>query len=159
MTPEQHARWKDFALRMAHLPSRRPPTAWVVEMVDWWFSLHDHPKYDIEDVNSWDDGETLVCDNVITFLWDRSDEAMSRRRFVSEDARRHAEERWMEQWGSAVSCCIRAGLDVVAEPSMGVLGFTLGDLRKMYPAGIPQWVVDWFDGDVREDPDETGVWL
>lgn len=31
-------------------------------------------------------------------------------------------------------------------PSAGVLGFTAGDLRRMYPEGVPNWV----KGDVQE---------
>ena len=48
---------------------------------------------------------------------------------------------WDEQWGGPVRCCIRAGLDCAFEESAGVLGFTAGDLRKMYPEGVPVWVV------------------
>lgn len=39
-------------------------------------------------------------------------------------------------------CCIRAGLDMAAEPSGGVLGFTAGDVRAMYPEGVPEWMFD-----------------
>lgn len=140
MTPEDFEHWKDFALRMAKLPSRTPPRKWVVEQVGWFFEVNNHPKYDVEDVTSWDQGESLVCDKVSEFLWDRQDEALARRGLRSEEARRNAEERWMSKWGNAVSCCIRAGLDLVAEPSMGVLGYTMGDLRKMYPEGFPPWL-------------------
>jgi hypothetical protein len=54
---------------------------------------------------------------------------------------------WDEQWISPVRCCIRAGLDVASNPSRyGVVGFTIGDIRKMYPQGIPQWIADQFVG-------------
>lgn len=156
MTSEQHARWKDFALRMARLPSRRPPTAWVVEMVQWWFDLNDHPQYDIADVTCWDQGEALVCDRVSEFLWDRSDEHFSGRGPDDYDRRELAAEHWLGTWGNAVSCCIRAGLDVVAEPSMGVLGFTVGDLRRMYPEGLPEWLDK---GQLATAGNDEGVWL
>ena len=45
-----------------------------------------------------------------------------------------------EQFTGPVRCCIRAGLDVAVSPSMGVMGFTAGDLRRMYPEGVPDWV-------------------
>ncbi len=48
---------------------------------------------------------------------------------------------WDEQWGGPIECCIRAGLDCAFEGSGGVLGFTAGDLRRMYPEGVPIWVV------------------
>jgi hypothetical protein len=46
---------------------------------------------------------------------------------------------------SPVGCCVRAGFDCAVKPSMGVLGFTAGDLRRMYPEGVPDWVKrgDW----------------
>lgn len=49
-------------------------------------------------------------------------------------------EQWDEQWGGPVHCCIRAGLDCASAPSMGVMGFTAGDVRRMYPEGVPDWV-------------------
>jgi len=56
---------------------------------------------------------------------------------------------------------IRAGLDMVVPDYMvsaGVLGFTIGDLREMYPEGLP----DWLPGFVKpkpETPDDTQIWL
>jgi len=46
---------------------------------------------------------------------------------------------------SPVACCVRAGFDCAVKASMGVLGFTAGDLRRMYPDGVPDWVKrgDW----------------
>ena len=76
-------------------------------------------------------------------------------------------EQWEDQWGSPVSCCIRAGLDTAVAPSGGVVGFTIGDLRKMYPEGVPEWVCPadeelqtWPNGGptgqtFSEAPDET----
>lgn len=49
-------------------------------------------------------------------------------------------QQWDDQWGGPVHCCIRAGLDCAFEPSMGVIGFTAGDIRCMYPEGVPDWV-------------------
>ena len=45
-----------------------------------------------------------------------------------------------EQFCSPVKCCIRAGLDMAVAPSEGVIGFTAGDIRKMYPQGVPDWI-------------------
>lgn len=53
-------------------------------------------------------------------------------------------EQWSEQWGGPVRCCIRAGLDVASAPSAGVCGFSAGDIRKMYPEGVPDWVKEFF---------------
>lgn len=48
--------------------------------------------------------------------------------------------RWNELWWSRVQCCIRAGIDMASEPSMGVMGFTAGDLRHMYDGDVPDWI-------------------
>ena len=49
-------------------------------------------------------------------------------------------EQWQDQWGGPVRCCVRAGLDTASAPSAGVLGFTAGDIRRMYPEGVPEWI-------------------
>jgi len=45
-----------------------------------------------------------------------------------------------EQFCGPVTCCIRAGLDMASAPSGGVIGFTAGDIRRMYPEGVPDWI-------------------
>jgi hypothetical protein len=45
-----------------------------------------------------------------------------------------------DQYCGPVRCCLRAGLDCASAPSAGVMGFTAGDLRRMYPRGVPKWV-------------------
>ncbi len=45
-----------------------------------------------------------------------------------------------DQFCGPVRSCIRAGLDMAGALSAGVLGFTAGDLRTMYPEGVPDWV-------------------
>ncbi len=80
-------------------------------------------------------------------------------------------EKRQEQFCSPVTCCIRAGLDMAVNPSGGVLGFTAGDLRKMYPEGVPDWVTggtghrwgyfcsDKINGTFAEMPNEAGLVL
>ena len=50
-------------------------------------------------------------------------------------------------------------LDVASEPSAGVVGFTVGDLRKMYPEGIPQWIQDGYESDLSAAKDSDPIWL
>lgn len=74
------------------------------------------------------------------------------------------QDRWERFFKDPVCCCVRAGLDMASAPSAGVVGFTVGDLRKMYPEGIPDWVAVFKDGkgkkiDIRTRPDSEGVWL
>ena len=59
-----------------------------------------------------------------------------------------------------ISCCIRAGFDVAVAPSAGVLGFTVGTLRRMYDGDIPDWISNFFKEPLTDDvPDDMGVWL
>jgi len=58
---------------------------------------------------------------------------------------------WEDQWSNPVGACVRAALDVAVGPSMGVSGFTAGDIRHMYPEGVPDWVQEFFTGaEIRE---------
>ena len=58
------------------------------------------------------------------------------------EALRHASR---DLYLSPVSCCIRAGCDCAVNSLGGVMGFTAGDVRRMYPEGLPGWVKngDW----------------
>jgi hypothetical protein len=58
-----------------------------------------------------------------------------------------------------VHCCLRSGLDLVGEQSGGVLGFTVGDLKRMYPEGIPEWITSKFTENLNQAEDKQGVWL
>lgn len=64
-----------------------------------------------------------------------------------------------------VCCAVRAGIDVVIPEQWhaGVVGFTAGDIRKMYPEGIPGWLQETFDKEYKESfsaaKDEDLIWL
>jgi hypothetical protein len=94
----------------------------------------------------------------------------------------HRYKRWDELWGDRIRCCLRAGIDMAVSPSAGVLGFTAGDLRRMYRGKVPDWVfgnepleVQTFNGVIPgiglipgetklngtfdTVPDNQGIWL
>jgi len=60
--------------------------------------------------------------------------------YWDDEEKQKAYENWDEKWGNRIRACIRAGLDLAAEPSMGVIGFTKADIERMYPEGVPKWV-------------------
>lgn len=113
-----------------------------------------------------------VCDQVSIFLSDyepgiecqscRDSTAKPCRCDEAEDLGR---DQWDEQWGGPVHCCIRAGLDVASAPSAGVVGFTVCDLRNMYPEGIPDWVNSEYRDpnghpvDLNQGECNVGIWL
>jgi len=64
-----------------------------------------------------------------------------------------------------LSATCRAAMDVIGEPGGGVLGWTVGDIKRMYDGQLPEWFdTGWKnenDGEVKlqNEPDEIGVWL
>lgn len=174
MTDEQFDRWKEFSLRMAktcYANSRRPSGEWVLSWVEDVFDRIESADY-IPDIIRWDDSRgnaTLVCDHVSEMMggdWPGYRPCRACR-FQDhpgdcrcDEIEVIAGEQWEEQWAGPVNCCVRAGLDLAAEPSAGVIGFSVGDLRRMYPDGLPDWVQDYFLEPIGADiEDRVPVWL
>lgn len=167
MTELQYERWKDFALRMAGAcfnHARRPTAAWIIGQVENWFYWRDFQK-NWCNYNSWDQDSYPLCDHISEFYddlypgayckacrhecrlgWPHYEQSCS----MCEMECRCDEVEWLIteqfdlQWLGPVRCCIRAGIDLACEPSAGVVGFTVCDLRRMFPEGIPDWVNSGF---------------
>lgn len=186
MTPEQFGRWKDFACRMARhaYPCYREANRKKIEgfVRDFFWTYFDGQSETISGTDSWDQGpDVYVCDLMSDYETDGIDvawrcpgdrvadflDAAAAETFESAYKGWQGEDRddfWRYRrksiWCDRVRCCVRAGLDVVAEPSAGVVGFRVGDLRRMYPEGLPDWVAGWFEAPITaETPDDMGVWL
>lgn len=156
MTPEQFERWKDFAFRMAakalHV-RQRPSREWVKDKLEDFF--RGLTPDEVQEITDWD-SKPYPCDMVAEasqywnpFYWNGEDKPF---------------HQFEEQWEGPVRCCIRAGLDVASSPSAGVVGFTMGDLRRMYPEGLPDWVTTFIIDPENPVPlesisDQDGVWL
>ena len=147
MTVEEHARWKDFATRLArhgwpNATERRKER--IAEVVGWFIKEYDSCR---ENVDGWDgNGKVYVCEDFSEFL----DNHCHRPRDVEVQTR----------FEMQVASCVRAGLDVAVSPSAGVVGFNVGTLRRMYNGKIPAWVTDWFKPPLTgTEPDTAGIWL
>ena len=164
MTPPEYRQWKSFALHMAargwklRRANRRRLVALVKE-----FFRHidiDYCKY-VPLFRAWCETDdvrtaglrgdtTLVCDIATLFLGD-----MNTYDYYPRDSWGDGlYARWRDSWGSMVRCCVRAGLDLAMDPGeIGVLGFTVGDLRRMFRGRLPAWVADrqWEHGSVFGD--------
>lgn len=155
MTPEQFDNWKDFCLRMARhgfdgATARR--SAGIEEEVNGFFSWYDRDSEDVRQIVDWDNSPTYICDRVSDWTA-RHEHYRYNRRTGNETPRAN-------RFANQVTACLRAGLDCASSPSAGVLGFTVGDLRRMYPEGIPEWAIKDFDPPVTaQTPDTAGVWL
>lgn len=154
MTPEQFDRWKDFATRMARhaFPSATPERRMKIEkQLDAFFNWYDRDSEEVAAIVGWDSSPSYIGDEVSRFLESHYHE--------KEFSNGRIEPRG-NKFENQVSCCLRAGLDRASEPSAGVLGFTVGDLRRMYPEGLPNWVIEGYEPAITADtPDDAGVWL
>ncbi len=62
--------------------------------------------------------------------------------------------------GAGLYCCIRAAFDIAVAQRAGVLGFTTGDLRRMWNRrGLPRWVTDGFTSPLEAAHDAAAVLL
>lgn len=153
MNIEQYERWKDFAFRMV---------AVAIGGARWQRQLRSHleelfARFECENwgihyrtIADWDTHEPIPGDDG-TFGFARShhqpiigdfvDEYCFDNGLVKEKEDRHGNcEQVDSRTAIALRCCVRAGLDIAVAPSAGVMGFTAGDIRKMYPEGVPEWV-------------------
>lgn len=158
---QQYRRWKWFAMRMAHRGLRlrtQKSRLFVAGCIRDFFGELDRTielsktqggYLDglLERIKGWDSTEShptwrsqyghpsngpYVCDMVSGW-----DESWNPHYWSDDNA---AYERWDKKWGSRIRCCLRAGIDLASEPSMGVAGFTAGDLRRMYKGRVPDWI-------------------
>ena len=151
MKPEQFERWMDFSIRMArtcYARNRRPYVWEIVENVESFFDdLRCYGDGYVEAIRDWDNSYktpswpgSLVCDICAV-----SEDGWIRQFWCDQEHGDKALENARDQWAGPVRCCIRAGLDVAVAPSAGVLGFTTGDIRRMYPEGVPAWITEQWD--------------
>lgn len=172
MTPLQYERWQDFALRMARTyPGRAKAYREQLEaVVARFLAEYTSNGEDIDDIGGWDgpgNGNGCAGDHASAFAEDVLEQEFGAPDY--HDGRTgngptRAFERWEERYVSPFRCCVRAGLDLASEPSCGVIGFTAGDLKRMYPEGIPAWVSEGYekDGaplDLNALSSDEGVWL
>jgi len=152
MTKLQYLRWKFFALGMAKhcFPNatearRKRLYDDLLGYLDWvgddrWVDGAEYAKFEC-----WDFG---VHSHAEEFF----------QQYYHEDFNgREKGNKYLNQ----IMCCLRAGIDVAVEPSGGVIGFTIGGVRKIFNGRLPKWVREFWDNHPEIDtlPDDTPVWL
>lgn len=111
-------------------------------------------EHGLDGIRDWDanGGGVYVGDELSEYLWDN----------------RYKQERWHKgdceavcgTFGTMLEACVRAGFDLAVNPSAGVLGFTVGNLREAFGGLLPDWVAGWFDPPLLPGtPDAEEVWL
>src|SRR5262249_7745790 len=118
MTRHQYWRWFTFSARLARhgFPTwTQPRRARLERAVRHFISVLGQDSREIED---WDSGPHYVCDRIDSFI----DGAWGDECYTHYD--KHGEQ--TNKFASAISACVRAGLDVAVCPSAGVVGFSVG---------------------------------
>jgi hypothetical protein len=130
----------------------------------------NHPKYD-HSVSQWLNCPPYACDIVsqaVQYIWGQSEQhATNRERKLLDyywdrgdiDEYEAIKETIMDRWEEPLHCCIRSGMDLALNQSAGVMGFTAGDVRKMYPEGLPEWVDDLYGLPISEMHQNTRILL
>jgi hypothetical protein len=100
------------------------------DRVENWDHTDSHPTY--RDRYGHSTNGPYICDIVSI----RLDEGWNPHYYG--DDRKY--EQWDELWGGRIRCCLRIGIDMAVAPSAGVMGFTAGDIRRMYRGNVPEWM-------------------
>ena len=157
----QYERWKDFSTRMArHCFDRWTPRRIerLVSEVEWWFEklddLFEYDSHELERITCWESRFAFGC------VCDYFSECFDGDHYHTHGDDYDSPKR--NRFHGALACCIRAGLDMAAEPTGGVVGFTKGSIEQMYPEGVPNWITHpdppWNTPWDQLGSDE-GIWL
>lgn len=153
MNAVQFERFKDFALRMTfhgwpEATEARKQRLYdeVSEVIEMWVPY-------AADITGWDtgDNDTYACDWLDEWAAHRHDH------YWLDGKEREHERR--NRFYVMIRCCLRAALDVAAEPSAGVMGFDVGTIRRMYDGQVPDWIDALYEGQLATAPNDAGVWL
>lgn len=184
MRLSQYENWRDFAMRMAQHADfglrARPSRAWVVEVVASILADFERPDMHRAIVH-WDYSKGDQCVGDYMDSWECDETPYFRGMFERREETRilidencldacvnphwidHLVElataQWQRQFWSPIACCIRAGLDMATSIGGGVLGFSMRDLRRMYPEGLPRFVTRHYSAKMHRVADHEGVWL
>jgi len=147
MTERQFRRWRRLSIGLiaAYHATKHRREKLLAETERFFDYLDEYGLW--QHMISWDDsleGEAYACD-LFSELFDC---------YSHWSGRRQYEGRFYSQ----LSGCIRAGMDVAAEPSAGVIGFTVGDVRRAFRWHLPKWFLDLYPG-IGNAPAGAGVWL
>lgn len=111
-----------------------------------WGDRFAQPHCLCDEMSEWET-EYIYYDlyNLLTATEDRRREAAQHRADYEFCDRQN--DTIIERFGGPVHACVRAGLGVAIKggSGMGVLDFTAGDIRRMYPEGVPEWIAQQWD--------------
>lgn len=163
MTRQQFRRMTIFALRMVRVAVGTRARRSLRDHVEEVLTRLNDPASDChwQDLEAWDQRppnrtgfqSMSLCDWMLEYGMDHGLEREVHKRSGQWD---------MVQTtvGRGLCCCIRAAFDIAVAQSAGVLGFTAGDLRRMWKGRpLPRWVTSEFTPPLAEAPDSAGILL
>lgn len=147
MTEQKYERWKDFARRMVNVAvsarKKSPSRAATLEIIEFFFECRMDPYEEWKRVKNWDHTRPEEGERSCMGCGDH----------IRDIEEYHVPGYWglcnsergqdkIDRWMGPAHSCIRAGLGCAVKggSGMGVMGFTAGDIRRMYPEGVPDWV-------------------
>jgi hypothetical protein len=140
--PDLHAHWLDTALRFARAHEHLTTARRARLEHDIHECVIQCRAYDI--TGGWDQsGPPYVCDIFMELFID----------YWHGD---HRPNRYL----ATLECCLRASLNLIIEqPYLGVIGYTIGHIRRMYPEGFPVWLEEKIRPEAHTWPDEQHIGL
>ena len=152
MKEQQLKRWKKLSIGLAKhgwpemTRARRKKVAdEVAAFIEYMSEFHL-----LKDISDWDGnaGSVYVGDEMKEYLDDH----------YHYNSRTDCEKG--NKFANQVSSCIRAGFDVAVEPSLGVLGFTVGNLKAIFKNRIPSWAAGFFEPPLTATvPNDEALWM
>ena len=149
MTYKQFKHWESFAVRMAkhcYPEATEKRRAKILEEIKSFFNERKYQK-DYSAFTDWDgNGDEEDISSYVEDFFEEYTHWNRREAF------------WTGKFHNQVTSCIRSGFDIAVKQSGGVLGFTVGDIRRMWKK-VPDWVKDGWNISFDEMMDSDLIWL
>ncbi len=156
MENQQLERWKSVARAMCHslwpdLTERRRERLWT--------EIEPFIEYRLDEpVDGWQ-GEYCLCDRFYEWFYEPFGRSIDKQykqadSFVGwemDDNPRH--------FYNQLRCVIRASLNAIFQNDIGVIGFAVGDVRRVFDGKIPDWFAKQYVGLTEDSPDAAAIWL
>jgi hypothetical protein len=152
MDAEQVTRWKDMARRLCYhawpeKTNERKARLWKEAL----YFIEEHAGYDLRGWCESGGDDPYACDLFDDAFWDDYGRSIDRDEDINTDPR---------YFFNQLRCVIRASLNALFGDE-GILGFTVGDLRRMFDGAIPDWISQQYEHPetLLQADDAAPVWL
>ena len=152
MRQQEFDRFRDFAERMCkHARPNKTPN----RLRRLWYEIErfidTHRDYSFR---GWSEGDYL-CDCVADYFSEYGDHIYN--------PKREEYDQNPVKFYNMLKTVLRSAINVTFPdvPDGGVIGFTVGDIRRMYDGEIPDWFADLYQNPkaIKMAPDDYSIWL